>query len=87
MPQKKAKYKYDGPVYKSGKYLCDWQGETWAVSDSKALANLAYRFKTQNALLPGASIKLDFDYLYEISAVDDSYELYHQMILDDLMED
>lgn len=84
MPQKKAKYKYNGPVYKFDKYLCDWEGVTWAVSDAKALSNLAYRFKTQNNLLPGVQVKLDADYLAEATAVDDSFEHYHQMTLDEL---
>lgn len=84
MPQKKAKYKYDGPIYKFDKFLCNWQGKTWAVSDSKALANLAYSFKTQHNMSPGSLIKLDPDYLSEASAiVDDIYE-YHQMTLDEL---
>ncbi len=78
MSQKKSKYKYDGPIYKFDKFLCNWQGETWAVSDSKALSNLAYRFKTQNNMMPNAGIKLDPDYLSESSAVNEleHYELF-----------
>lgn len=82
MPQKKSKFHYRGPVYRNDKYICDWEGDTWAPSDNKALSNLSYRYKTQNNLLPGSNIKLDADYLYEMSAVDDE-GIYHQMTLEE----
>ena len=83
MPQKKAKFKYDGPVYKCGKFITNWQGITWAVSEAKALANLSYRYKTQNNLLPGSKIDLDPDYLSESTAIEES-EQYHQMTLEEV---
>ena len=83
MTQKKSKYKYDGPVYQFDKWICNWRGETWASSDGKALSNLAYRFKTQNNMMPNTGVKLDPDYLSELSAINE-LEHYHQMTLDEL---
>lgn len=87
MPQAKSKYKYDGPVYKFGKYAGCWDGITWAVSDAKALANLSYRYKSENGLGAGAAVKLDPDYLYEVTAVEEDMETmeqYHQITLEEL---
>lgn len=84
MPQRKSKFKYDGPVYKCGKYICNWKGITWAVSESKALANLSFRYKTLNNLVPGTKIELDPDYLSEATAVDESFEQYHQMTIEEV---
>lgn len=39
-------YIYKGPVLLYGKTIChNWQGETTAPSERKALSNLIYRFK------------------------------------------
>lgn len=84
MPHAKSKFKYDGPVYRCGKYICNWTGITWAVSEAKALANLSYRFKTESKLLPGTKIDLDPDYLSEATAVDESFEQYHQMTIEEV---
>ncbi len=89
MPQKKSKYRYHGPVYSFEHYICDWDGETWAQSEAKALANLAYRYKTNNGLAPGTKIILSADHLYETTAVDDTDEIagYHQITLDEYMKE
>lgn len=81
MPQKKSKYFYDGPVYKCNKFITNWKGYTWAVSDRKALCNLSFRFKTENHLLPGVNITLDADYLQETTAVDE--EPFHQITMEE----
>lgn len=84
MPHAKSKFKYDGPVYRCGKYICNWMGITWAVSEGKALANLSYRFKTENRMTPGTKIDLDPDYLSEATAVDEAFEQYHQMTIEEV---
>lgn len=82
----KSKFHYKGPVYKVGTYIGDWEGDTWAQSEGKALANLCYRYKTTHNLLPSAKITLDPDSLYETTAIEDEEVIgqYHQMSLDEL---
>lgn len=70
----KSKYHYNGPVYQFEKYIGNWEGDTWAISDKKALANLSYRYKTENNLLSSVKIRLDPDYLYEATAIEDGAE-------------
>lgn len=85
MPTVKSKYKYSGPVYKFDKYVGDWEATTWAVSSAKALANLSYRYKTENNLVPGTRILLDPDYLGDTTAIDDDVLVtYHQMTIDEI---
>lgn len=79
----KSKFHYNGPIYKHEKYIGTWEGDTWAVSESKALANLSYRYKTTHNLLPGAKIVLDPEYLFETTAIED--EPFHQMTLEEYM--
>lgn len=52
------KYAYNGPVLMFGRWICNWKGETMAVSESKARSNLAYQFKQQNRRIAGTSITL-----------------------------
>ena len=83
----KSKYHYQGPVYRCGKYICDWEGYTWAPTETKALANLSFRFKTESNLVPGTKIDLDPDYLSESTAIWDMDEVddqYHQMTLQEV---
>lgn len=57
--QAKRKYKYDGPVMVFGQCVAShWRGETTAESESKAKSNLAYQYKSQNNLVPGAKVTL-----------------------------
>lgn len=85
----KSKFMYKGPVYMFDKFVENWTGYTWAVSEAKALSNLSYSWKIDHKLLPGANVKLDADYLSEVTAIDDDREVeeYHQMNFDDLMRD
>lgn len=83
----KSKYHYKGPVYRCDKYVCDWEGYTWAPTEAKALSNLSFRFKTEAKLIPGTKIILDSDYLSESTAIWDMDEVddtYHQMTLQEL---
>lgn len=42
-------YSYDGPVVEFGRCVANhWKASTFAVSESKARCNLAYRFKKEN---------------------------------------
>ena len=53
------KYTYNGPVFSYDNLLAShWQGETMAVSESKARSNLIYQYKKKNNLLASANIKL-----------------------------
>ena len=52
-------YIYDGPVLEFGRCIANrWQGSTYAVSESKARANLAYQFKKQFNKVPSSKITL-----------------------------
>ncbi len=53
------KYFYDGPVMEFGRLVENrWQGETMAVSKTKALGNLSYQWKKQNGRSPNAKVTL-----------------------------
>ena len=85
MVQKKSKYHYDGPVYYCNNYVGNWSGDTWAISDRKALSNLSFRYKTEHKLVAGTLIKLDADFLSESTAIDsnDDEGVYHQMTIEE----
>lgn len=52
-------YSYDGPVMEFERCIVNhWQALTYAVSESKARSNLAYKFKKQNGKACGAKISL-----------------------------
>ena len=52
-------YSYVGPVLEFGKVITNqWKAETYAVSESKARSNLAYRFKKENNKTPATKITL-----------------------------
>ena len=52
-------YIYDGPVKKFDHCIADhWQGETRAVSEKKARANLAFRYKKEHGEAPATKITL-----------------------------
>lgn len=62
----KRYYNYKGPVVAFGKVIANnWSGETIATSRSKALNNLAHKFKKDAKLLPSARINLIDKYLKE----------------------
>lgn len=52
-------YQYDGPVMRFEDCIQNrWKASTYAISESKAKSNLAYRFKKENGLTPNAKITL-----------------------------
>ena len=52
-------YSYDGPVLEFDKIVANqWQAQTYAVSEAKARANLAYQFKVNNGRVPRTKITL-----------------------------
>lgn len=60
-------YHYKGSVTQFGKEIAyNWEGQTFAPSSKKALSNLSYQFKKQNALIPSAKIELISKNLKEI---------------------
>lgn len=53
------RYRYSGPVMEFDRIIVtNWTAETVAISETKAKANLAYRFKKENNRLPNARITL-----------------------------
>lgn len=43
------RYTYSGPVTEYGKCIANnWEGETYAPSEKKAISNLKYQFKKKN---------------------------------------
>ena len=57
-------FSYNGPVSMFGKVVCNkFSAETMAVSDKKALINIAYQFKKQYGYVPSVAIKLEAKYL------------------------
>ena len=54
------RYLYDGPVLMFGRCVFDhFKAETWAISEKKALSNMAYQYKRKANLGTDAKIKLD----------------------------
>lgn len=52
-------YLYEGPVMKFETCIVNkWRAYSYAANEGEARSNLAYRFKKQNNLLPGARITL-----------------------------
>lgn len=52
-------YSYDGPVLEFDRIVANrWQGQTYAVSESKARCNLAYQYKRNNGKVPRTKITL-----------------------------
>lgn len=52
-------YFYDGPVMEFDRCIASrWKASTYAVSESKARTNLAFRFKKDNRRLPNSKISL-----------------------------
>ena len=52
-------YVYNGPVMEFGKLIAErWYGSTYAVSETKAKSNLAYRFKQENGKCATSKISL-----------------------------
>lgn len=53
------KFSYCGPIEKFGRCIeNNWRGETMAPTDKKARSNLAFQYKKQAGLQPGARITL-----------------------------
>ena len=54
-----ALYKYTGPVLEFNRIVANnWYGQTIAVSESKARANLAHQFKRDTGRVPRSKITL-----------------------------
>lgn len=52
-------YSYDGPVLEFNKIIASrWQSQTYATSEAKARANLAFQFKKDNGKVPRTKITL-----------------------------
>jgi hypothetical protein len=52
-------YSYDGPVLEFDRIVANhWQGQTHAVSEAKARANLAFQFKKDTGRVPRSKITL-----------------------------
>lgn len=52
-------YSYDGPVLEFGRCVADrWTASTYAVSEKKALSNLAYQYKKRNNRVASVPISL-----------------------------
>ena len=52
------KYQYDGPVMTFGTYRGTFKGETFANSEERAKANIAYQAKIAMNIAPSAKIDL-----------------------------
>lgn len=69
---KKSKFEYKGPVKTFNDVLTSsWTGVTWAPSEAKALANLAYQYKKERGFTPGYQINLSPDFLREVSSIEE----------------
>ena len=54
-----ALYSYNGPVCEFNKIVANnWSGQTYAVSETKARANLAHQFKKDTGRVPRSNITL-----------------------------
>lgn len=54
-----ALYSYNGPVLEFDRVIANrWQAQTYASSEAKARANLAYQFKKDNGKVPRSKITL-----------------------------
>ncbi|MBQ1189573.1 MAG: hypothetical protein IIX57_04070 [Lachnospiraceae bacterium] len=54
-----ALYSYNGPVLEFDRIITNnWQAQTYATSEAKARANLAYQFKKVNGKEPRTKITL-----------------------------
>lgn len=52
-------YSYDGPVLEFDRIVANrWQSQTYATSEAKARANLAYQFKRNYGKVPRSKITL-----------------------------
>lgn len=54
-----ALYSYSGPVCEFDKIVSNrWEAQTYAVSETKARANLVFRFKKETGRVPRSKITL-----------------------------
>ena len=52
-------YSYDGPVIEFDRTIANsWKAQTYATSEAKARANLAYQFKKETGRVPQTKITL-----------------------------
>ena len=52
-------YSYNGPVLEFDRIIANnWQAQTYATSEAKARANLAYQFKKTDGKVPRTKITL-----------------------------
>ncbi len=60
MKENEKKYQFKGAIYLFDRVVYNnWTGETIAVSEKKALSNLAFRAKKQMGYLPSARLTLN----------------------------
>ena len=52
------KYSYNGPVMVHGKYVGQFQAETWAGSDQRAKSNIAYQAKQKMNIMANTKVGL-----------------------------
>ena len=54
-----ALYSYDGPVLEFDKIVANrWYGQTYAPTEARARANLAFQFKQETGRVPQSKITL-----------------------------
>ena len=59
MVQMPNEYRYSGPVMEFDRCIDrSWTATTYAVSEQKALSNLAFRYKRDHNRMPNATITL-----------------------------
>jgi hypothetical protein len=59
MVQMPKEYKYSGPVMEFDHCIQQsWTATTYAISEEKALSNLAFRYKRDNNRMPNSKITL-----------------------------
>lgn len=76
--KKKSKYFYSGPVRQFTNVLSPrWEAATWAVSESQALSNLSWRYKKEHGMTINTILKLNPDYICELSTVDEDGYVYY----------
>lgn len=58
MAKEKNTYKFKGGIYCHDRFICNWEGQTYATSQGKARSNLAFQARQTLGLAAGASLRL-----------------------------
>lgn len=73
-------YSYNGPVFEFEKLIADrWNGETYAVSESKARSNLAFQFKKETGRVPRTKITLPGKIIVEGDATNERTHIHPEL--------